>query len=42
MSSDYGLLRVLLGLLPLSKALSSIFLGRLGRLISKNRKVQAP
>src|SRR5215208_6731835 len=39
-SSDYGLLRVLLKLLPLSKAFKAVSSGRIERLLSKNRKVR--
>ena len=40
MSSNDGLYRALIKLLPLSKALSSIVLGRLGRPFSKNGKIR--
>ena len=42
MSSKTALPRVLLKLLPLSRAFSSIFLGWLERLISKKEKYGAP
>jgi hypothetical protein len=37
-SPDYGLFRVLLKLLPLSKGFSPVFLERIDRLISKKKK----